>query len=99
MDAALLSTVSALAGTAIGARSSLFSTWMSTQAQPRGWPPRAPGEMRAMMDNGEANVSDVFAPPAARNCARCRFSARWRSWRYAGRTSSRRPSRGLGIGQ
>ncbi len=35
MDAALLSTLSALAGTAIGATSSLFSTWMTTQAQAR----------------------------------------------------------------
>ena len=35
MDAAILSTVSALAGTAIGAMSSLFSTWMTTQAQAR----------------------------------------------------------------
>ena len=35
MDAAILSTVSALAGTAIGALSSLGSTWMTTQAQAR----------------------------------------------------------------
>lgn len=35
LDAALLSTFSALAGTAIGALSSLGSTWMSTQAQAR----------------------------------------------------------------
>jgi hypothetical protein len=35
LDAAILSTVSALAGTAIGALSSLGSTWMSTQAQAR----------------------------------------------------------------
>ena len=35
MDGALLSTVSALAGTAIGAISSLGSTWLSTKAQTR----------------------------------------------------------------
>ncbi len=35
MDAAILSTFSALAGTAIGALSSLGSTWMTTQAQAR----------------------------------------------------------------
>ena len=35
MDAALLSTLSALAGTAIGALSSLGSTYMTTQAQAR----------------------------------------------------------------
>ena len=35
MDAALLPTVSALAGTAIGALASLASTWMTTQAQAR----------------------------------------------------------------
>jgi hypothetical protein len=35
LDAAILSTVSALAGTAIGALSSLFSTWLTTQAQAR----------------------------------------------------------------
>lgn len=35
MDAALLSTASALAGAAIGAISSLGSTWMATQAQAR----------------------------------------------------------------
>jgi hypothetical protein len=35
MDAAILSTFSALAGTAIGAMSSLGSTWMTTQAQAR----------------------------------------------------------------
>ena len=35
MDGALLSTISALAGTAIGAVSSLGSTWLSTQAQTR----------------------------------------------------------------
>lgn len=35
MDPALLSTLSALGGTAIGALSSLGSTWMSTQAQTR----------------------------------------------------------------
>ena len=35
MDGALLSTVSALAGTAIGAVSSLGSTYLSTQAQTR----------------------------------------------------------------
>jgi hypothetical protein len=35
MDGALLSTVSALAGTAIGALSSLGSTYMTTQAQAR----------------------------------------------------------------
>jgi len=35
MDTALLSTVSALAGTAIGALSSLGSTYLSTQAQTR----------------------------------------------------------------
>ena len=35
MDGALLSTVSALAGTAIGAVSSLGSTWLSAKAQSR----------------------------------------------------------------
>ena len=35
MDAAILPTLAALAGTAIGAMSSLFSTWMTTQAQAR----------------------------------------------------------------
>ncbi len=35
MDAALLPTLSALAGTAIGAATSLASTWMTTQAQAR----------------------------------------------------------------
>jgi len=35
LDAAILPTVSALAGTAIGALSSLGSTWMTTQAQAR----------------------------------------------------------------
>jgi len=35
MDPALLSTVSALSGAAIGALSSLGSTWMTTQAQTR----------------------------------------------------------------
>jgi len=35
MDAAILSTFSALAGTAVGAMSSLGSTWMTTQAQAR----------------------------------------------------------------
>jgi hypothetical protein len=35
VDPALLSTLSALGGTAIGALSSLGSTWMSTQAQTR----------------------------------------------------------------
>jgi hypothetical protein len=35
MDAAILSTISALAGTAIGALSSLGSTYLSTQAQAR----------------------------------------------------------------
>ena len=35
MDGALLSTISALAGTAIGAISSLGSTWLSTKAQTR----------------------------------------------------------------
>ncbi len=35
MDAALLPTVSALAGTAIGAFASLGSTWMTTQTQAR----------------------------------------------------------------
>lgn len=35
MDAALLPTISALAGTAIGAISSIGSTWMTTQSQAR----------------------------------------------------------------
>ncbi len=35
MDAALLSTLSALGGTAIGALSTLGSTWMTTQSQTR----------------------------------------------------------------
>ena len=35
MDAAVLSTLSALGGTAIGAMSSLGSTWMTTQSNAR----------------------------------------------------------------
>ena len=35
MDAAFLPTISALAGTAIGAASSIGSTWMTTQSQAR----------------------------------------------------------------
>jgi hypothetical protein len=35
MDAAILPTISALAGTAIGAVSSIGSTWMTTQSQAR----------------------------------------------------------------
>jgi hypothetical protein len=107
MDAAILSTFSALAGTAIGALSSLSSTWMTTQSQARAarlagerakrediygrymdghiaryatppvlesanralriivaialGPKRTPEEVRAMMDQRDADVIGAFA--------------------------------------